>query len=260
MIQKRSTHNLLKVLNLGLGRPMKTKHLPSALARVYFYGMWRGRKLIWILCVAVAPSVHGQKLAVLKYEGGGDWYANPTALPNLARFCNESLSFDLDPKVDEVSFKSDEVFAYPFIHMTGHGNVVWSREEMERIRKYLSSGGFLHIDDNYGMDRFVRPLIEQLYSDASLEPLGSSSFLFHYPFELSEGLPKVHAHDGQKPQALALRRQGRIVLLYTFEADLGDGWEDEEVHGDAADIRLKALQMGANILTYAFTGRTDVEQ
>ena len=260
MIHKRCTHKSLRLLNLRADDTLKTKHLPSALARVYFYGMRAKKKLVWILCWALSYSVSGQKLAVLKYEGGGDWYANPTALPNLARFCNESLSFDLDPKVDEVSFKSDEVFAYPFIHMTGHGNVVWSREEMERIRKYLSGGGFLHIDDNYGMDRFVRPLIEQLYSDASLEALGSSSFLFHYPFELNEGIPKVHAHDGQEPQALVLRRQGRIVLLYTYEADLGDGWEDAEVHGDAADIRQKALQMGANILTYAFTGRTDVEQ
>ena len=216
--------------------------------------------LIWIFSLSVVYAVHGQKLAVLKYEGGGDWYANPTALPNLARFCNTSLAFDLDLEVDEVSFKSDEVFAYPFIHMTGHGNVVWSREETERIRKYLDGGGFLHIDDNYGMDRFVRPLIKQLYSDASLEPLSSSSFIFHYPFELSEGLPKIHAHDGGAPQALVLRRKGRIVLLYTYEADIGDGWEDQEVHGDAADIRQKALQMGANILTYAFTGRTDVEQ
>ncbi len=198
-----------------------------------------------------------QQLAVLKYDGGGDWYANPTSLPNLARFCNEQLGSRLELKPAQVSFKSDEVFAYPFLHMTGHGNVVFSEEEQARIRRYLDAGGFLHIDDNYGMDPFIRPILESLFADSPLEELAISSFLFQYPFTLPNGLPKVHAHDEQPPQAWVIRRNGRIVLLYTYESDLGDGWEDAEVHNDSEEIRQLALKMGANMIAYAFSLRND---
>lgn len=206
-----------------------------------------------------SSAVFGQQLAVLKYDGGGDWYSNPTSLPNLAEYCNSQLGFRLDKKVAEVSFKSDEVFAYPFIHMTGHGNVVFSSSELERIRQYLDGGGFLHVDDNYGMDEYIRPILENLYVDAPLQAIGLESFLFNYPFQLPDGLPKVHDHDSKAPQAFVIIRNNRVVLLYTFESDLGDGWEDAEVHNDTEEVRQNALKMGANILTYAFSHRSDPE-
>jgi hypothetical protein len=197
-----------------------------------------------------------QQLAILKYDGGGDWYSNPTSLPNLVDFCNKELGFRLDQKINEVSFKTDEVFAYPFIHMTGHGNVVFSSLEVKRIRQYLEGGGFLHIDDNYGMDEYIRPILEKLFLDSPLKEIGKNSFLFNYPYPIPNGLPKVHDHDSKPPQAFVIERNDRIVLLYTFESDLGDGWEDAEVHNDPKEVRERALKMGANILSYAFSHRS----
>ncbi len=209
--------------------------------------------LIIISNILIAQNkMYSVKIALLKYSGGGDWYANPTSLPNLATFCNQTINTNIDPNIPEVEPGSQDIFNYPFIHMTGHGNVIFSDLEAANIRKYLESGGFLHIDDNYGMDPFIRPQIKKIFPDIPLIELPPSHPIFSQYFNFPNGLPKIHEHDGKAPQAFGIILNGRLVLLYTYECDLGDGWESEEVHNDLPDVRLKALQMGANIIHYAF--------
>ncbi|HOF07869.1 MAG TPA: DUF4159 domain-containing protein [Bacteroidales bacterium] len=202
--------------------------------------------------VTAQNKVYSVRIALLKYSGGGDWYANPTSLPNLAIFCNQTINTNIDPNIPEVEPGSQDIFNYPFIHMTGHGNVIFSDFEAANIRKYLESGGFLHIDDNYGMDPFIRPQIKKIFPDIELIELPPSHPIFSQYFNFPNGLPKIHEHDGKPPQAFGIILNGRLVLLYTYECDLGDGWESEEVHNDPPEVRLKALQMGANIIHYAF--------
>ncbi len=192
------------------------------------------------------------KIARLTYRGGGDWYANPTSLPNLVKFCNEQLGTSI-AGVEDVSAGSPDIFNYPFVHMTGHGNVVFSPAEAENLRNYLLAGGFLHIDDNYGMDKFIRPEIKKIFPEYDLVELPFNHPIYHQKFDFPDGLPKIHEHDGKPPQGFALIHEGRVVLFYTYECDLGDGWEDPDVHKDPPEIRLKALQMGANLIQYAFT-------
>jgi hypothetical protein len=196
--------------------------------------------------------VSSQEVAVAKYSGGGDWYANPTSLPNLVKFCNQNINTTLNPKIATVEVGSSEIFSYPFIHMTGHGNVVFSANDVQNLRNYLTSGGFLHIDDNYGMDEFIRKEIKKIFPDNPLTEIPSNHIIFQEPYSFLGGLPKIHEHDNMKPQAFGIFIEGRIVLLYTFECDLGDGWEDQEVHNDPPSIREKALKMGANIINYVF--------
>ena len=195
---------------------------------------------------------YGQDIAVLKYGGGGDWYSNPSALKNLAAFCNKELqtSLSLSPKV--VTPSSTDIFEYPFLHMTGHGNVLFSDQDVENLRAYLNSGGFLHIDDNYGMDQYVRGEISKLFPNQELKELAADHPIFSTAFSFEKGLPKIHEHDNARAQGFVIEKQGRIVLLYTFESDLGDGWEDQQMHNDPEQVRLKALRMGANIIKYAF--------
>ena len=195
---------------------------------------------------------YGQDIAVLKYGGGGDWYSNPSALKNLAAFCNKVLqtSLSLSPKV--VTPSSTDIFEYPFLHMTGHGNVLFSDQDVENLRAYLNSGGFLHIDDNYGMDQYVRGEISKLFPNQELKELAADHPIFSTAFTFPKGLPKIHEHDNARAQGFVIEKQGRIVLLYTFESDLGDGWEDQQMHNDPEQVRLKALRMGANIIKYAF--------
>jgi hypothetical protein len=213
-------------------------------------------RFIFLFCfpIFLFAQVNTQ-FAVVKYNGGGDWYANPTSLTNLISFCNEELNMQIDPKYATVEIGSEDIFNYPFVHLTGHGNVVLNAQEEENIARYLKSGGFLHVDDNYGMDKFIRPVLEQLLPNTTLEELGTDHKIFKSQFVMSNGLPKIHEHDAAKPQAFALYYQGRMVLLYTFESDLGDGWEDANVHNDSEEIRTKALRMGANIVTYVLTGQ-----
>ena len=194
-----------------------------------------------------------QEVAVGKYSGGGDWYANPTSLPNLAKFCNQNINTKINTKIAAVEVGSSEIFTYPFVHMTGHGNVVFSPNDVINLRNYLTSGGFLHIDDNYGMDEFIRKEIKKIFPDNPLTEIPSNHILFQEPFNFPGGLPKIHEHDNQKPQAFGIFIEGRIVLLYTYQTDLGDGWEDPEVHKDSPENRTKALKMGANLIKYAFT-------
>lgn len=198
-----------------------------------------------------ANAQEAYQLAVLKYSGGGDYYANPTALPNLIEFCNENLNTSISKETPYVEVGSSDLFNYPFVHMTGHGNVVFSMSEAENLRTYLLGGGFLHIDDNYGMDEFIRPELKKVFPNHELVELPFDHELFHQKYDFN-GLPKIHEHDGERPQAFAIIDNGRVVCLYTYETDLSDGWENEEVHNDSQSKRNEALKMGANILMYAF--------
>lgn len=195
----------------------------------------------------------GQTIALLKYRGGGDWYANPTSLKNLITFCNQNLDMTLITTYETVEVGSMDLYKYPFIHMTGHGNVVFSNEEAQNLRNYLISGGFLHIDDNYGMDKFIRAQMKVVFPELEFVELPYNHPIFKQKYLFSNGLPKIHEHDNKPPQAFGLLWEGRLICLYTYECDLGDGWEDYEVHKDSEAIRLKALQMGANILRFVFT-------
>lgn len=193
-----------------------------------------------------------QSIAVLHYAGGGDWYSNPTALPGLIDFCNTNIGTTLAPEPEVVTASDPRLFTFPLIHMTGHGNVFFSEQDKGYLREYLSSGGFIHIDDNYGMDPYIRPILQSIFAEAPLLTLPITHPIFHQTFEFPQGLPKIHEHDNAAPQALGIHIDGRLVLLYTFESDLGDGWEHPQVHNDPLEIRLQALQMGANIIQYVF--------
>lgn len=202
-----------------------------------------------LLCYSVSFS---QEIALVKYSGGGDWYANPTSLPNLIKYCNANINTRIKQKPATVEPSSPDLFSYPFVHMTGHGNVVFSDADVTNLRKYLTSGGFLHIDDNYGMDQYIRKEIKKIFPNNDLVEIPANHQIFQKPYLFSGGLPKIHEHDGKRPQAFGVFIENRLVLLYTYECDLGDGWEDAEVHNDSAAVREKALKMGANILNYIF--------
>lgn len=194
------------------------------------------------------------KIARLKYGGGGDWYANPTSLKNLIQFCNKELKTNIDPEPDDVEVGSSDIYNYPFLHMTGHGNVVLNTQEADNLRNYLLGGGFLHVDDNYGMDKYIRRELKKVFPDKELIELPSSHEIYHQKFDFKNGLPKIHEHDNKTPQGFGIFHDGRLILYYTYECDLGDGWEDPEVHGDTEETRGKALRMGANIVQYVFLG------
>ena len=195
---------------------------------------------------------HTLRFALLKYNGGGDWYANPTALGNLAEFCNSALGTDINPDYATVEPGSSDLFNYPFVHMTGHGNVVFSPAEAENLRNYLIGGGFLHADDNYGMDPYIRVALKQVFPELNLVELPFAHEIYHQKFQFPNGLPKVHEHEGKAPQGFGLIWEGRLVCFYSYECDLGDGWEDPEIHRDPEEVRQRALQMGSNIVSYAF--------
>lgn len=209
-------------------------------------------QILLLLHLFLAPTLYAQEVAILKYGGGGDWYANPTALPNLINFCNQHLRTTLNPKPNTVEVASPNLFQYPFLHMTGHGNVFFTQEEAENLRMYLLSGGFLHIDDNYGMEPYLRKELAKVFPNKEWIELGADHPIFKQQYEFPKGLPKIHEHDGKRPQAFGIFDQNRLILLFTYESDLGDGWEDPEVHNDPKEVRLKALQMGANIISYVF--------
>jgi len=203
------------------------------------------------------PAAASYQLAVVQYNGGGDWYSNPTAMPNLVEFCNTKLSMDIDPEVPYVQVGSPDLFNYPFVHLTGHGNIVFNTAEAENLRNYLVGGGFLHISDNYGMDPFIRKKKKKVFPELEFAELPFGHPIYHQTYDFQQGLPKVHEHDSKAPQGFGLVFEGRLVCFYDYECDLGDGWEDFEVHKDSEETRNKALQMGANILEYALTGQED---
>ena len=209
-------------------------------------------KKIFYILILISSIVNSQEIALLKYTGGGDWYANPTALPNLIKFSNQNINTKIKSKPGLVEPSSPDLFSYPFVHITGHGNVAFSDSDVTNIRKYLTSGGFIHIDDNYGMDQYIRKEIKKIFPNSDLIEIPTNHAIFQMPFPFPSGIPKIHEHDGKRPQAFGIFIEGRLVLLYTYETDLGDGWEDAEVHNDPLEVQLKALKMGANILNYIF--------
>ncbi|AWA31496.1 hypothetical protein HYN48_11525 [Flavobacterium magnum] len=209
-------------------------------------------KKLFCLLFLLPLFVPAQEIALIKYNGGGDWYANPTSLPNLIKFCNQNIRTRIKAKPATVELSSPDLFSYPFVHATGHGNVVFSDAEVINLRKYMLSGGFVHFDDNYGMDQYLRKEIRKVFPDQELVEIPASHPIFQKPFPFPSGLPKIHEHDGKRPQAFGIFIENRLVFLYTFECDLGDGWEDPEVHNDPKEVREKALKMGANILNYVF--------
>jgi hypothetical protein len=210
-------------------------------------------KKIYYILLLVSISSFSQEIALLKYSGGGDWYANPTSLPNLIKYCNANINTRIKSKPGTVEPSSPDLLSYPFVHMTGHGNVVFSDSDVINLRNYLSAGGFLHIDDNYGMDQYIRKEIKKVFPNNDLVEIPANHAIFQKPYLFSGGLPKIHEHDGKRPQAFGVFVETKLVLLYTYECDLGDGWEDPEVNNDPIDVREKALKMGANIMNYIFS-------
>jgi len=209
-------------------------------------------KKIQFLFIFITTLGFSQEIALLKYNGGGDWYANPTSLPNLIKYSNQTINTKIRTKPATVEPASPDIFGYPFVHMTGHGNVVFSDAEIVNLKNYLLSGAFLHIDDNYGMDEYIRREIKRIFPNNQLVEIPANHAIFQKPNVFSGGIPKIHEHDNKRPQAFGIFEGNRLVLLYTYETDLGDGWEDAEVHNNPKEVREKALKMGANILNYIF--------
>ena len=195
------------------------------------------------------------KIAILKYNGGGDWYANPTALPNLIKFSNENIGTNIKVRPDVVEVGSPEIFNYPFLHMTGHGNINFNLQEAKNLHNYLIGGGFLHVDDNYGMDVYFRNEIKKVFPEIELKEMSNQHNIFHQTYKFINGLPKIHIHDAKPSQAFGIFYNDRLVCLYTYESDLSDGWEDPEIHNDSYESRIKALKMGSNIIEYVFKGQ-----
>lgn len=214
----------------------------------------------WFLLLSaliIGTILNGQtssfQIALMKYSGGGDWYADPTALPNLIKFCNEEMGTQIAPEPATVEPGSPDIFNYPFIHLTGHGNVIFNQREVDNLRKYLMGGGFLHIDDNYGLDPYIRPQMKKVFPELDFVELPFDHPLYLKPFPFPDGLPKIHVHDGKPPQGFALIWEGRVVCYYTYETDLSDGWEDAAVHNNSEETRRKSLKMGANLIHYSFS-------
>lgn len=207
--------------------------------------------ILTVLLTSFSPD-NGVQFAVVKYKGGGDWYANPTSVPNLVKFCNTNLGTSYNEEVATVEVGSSELFNYPFIDITGHGNIVFTTQEVENLRNYLIGGGFLHISDNYGFDTYIRREMKKVFPELDFIELPFTHEIYHQKYNFPNGLPKIHEHDAKAPQGFGLVYEGRLVCFYDYECDLGDGWENQSVHKDSEATRLKALQMGANIVQYVF--------
>jgi len=212
--------------------------------------------VIAVVCLLLFSSfnVPTYKMAKVKYNGGGDWYGDRTALPNLIAFCNDNLKTNFQQQDEVVEVGSAEIFNYPFIFLTGHGNVIFSTQEAANLRKYLTGGGFLHIDDNYGLDQFIRREMKKVFPELEFVELPPNHPIFHQKYDFPNGLPKIHEHDGKRAQGFGLTYKGRLVCFYTYECDLGNGWEDFGTYpNDTQESRLKALKMGANLVQYVLT-------
>ena len=210
--------------------------------------------LIFILMIGSVNLFAQSKiqLAKLKYDGGGDWYANKTGLPNLAKYCNRYIQTDLDIKDDVVEVGSPDLFLYPYVYLTGHGNIVFNSRQADNLRNYLIAGGFLHIDDNYGLDPFIRLEMKKVFPELEFVELPFDHAIYHQKFNFDDGLPKIHAHDDKPAQGFGLIYKGRLVTFYSYESDLGNGWEDQIIYNDPESKRQQALKMGANIISFAF--------
>lgn len=209
-------------------------------------------KLFIGFCLIFKLGYSQNSIALLKYSGGGDWYANPTSLPNLVKFCNQNLKTNLTVEIPTVEVGSAEIFRYPMVHLTGHGNILFSVSEAKNLREYLMAGGFLHADDNYGLDVYFRKEMLKVFPELTWQKVPFNHPIYNQKYKFPNGLPKIHAHDNKPPLGLGLFWKGRLVCFYSFECDLGDGWEDPEIHNDTPDAREKALRMGANIVSFVF--------
>jgi len=205
-----------------------------------------------VIFLGLKAQTYSYKIALLKYKGGGDWYANPTSLTNLIKFCNKNLKTNIAPNYTTIDIGSPEIFNYPFVHITGHGNIILSSQETQNLRNYLISGGFLHISDNYGLDEYIRREMKKVFPENKFVELPFSHPIYHLSYNFPNGLPKIHEHDKKPPQGFGIIHKGKLVVFYDYECDLGDGWEDPEVHNDPENKRIEALKMGANIIKYAF--------
>ena len=210
------------------------------------------KKLVFLF-ILISQLTMAQKVAVLEYGGGGDWYSDPTAVPNLVKFCNKNINTAIQEKVEQVKPDSPTIFQYAYVEMTGHGNVAFNNAEAKNLKEYLLSGGFLHADDNYGMKPYFISAMKKVFPNKQWKELPADHSIFSSSFPFSKGLPKIHRHDNERPQALGIFHNGRLIVLFTTESDISDGWEDPSVHNDPEDVRLKALKMGANIVNYVFT-------
>ena len=212
------------------------------------------KKIIWLIAsILMTISAFPQKVGILEYNGGGDWYANPTSVPNLIKYSNEHAGTAIDEQPEYVRPGSSELFKYPIVFVTGHGNILFDDDEAENIRKYLTAGGFIHISDNYGIDPYVRKAFEKVFPGQEFREVPYDHPIYHAKYDFDNGLPKIHEHDGKPPRGYGLFYEGRLVVFYDYECDLSDGWENPQVHHDPPEIREKALQMGVNIIRYAFT-------
>jgi len=210
------------------------------------------KKFVIIIFLSVSFQNFAQEIAILKYNGGGDWYANPTAIPNLIEFSNKNIKTLISKNPTSVSVGSSDLFNFPIVFMTGHGNVFFTDKEAENLRVYLISGGFLHISDNYGLDKYIRIQLKKVFPKIELKEIPFSHPIFNQTFTFNKGLPKIHEHNKKVPQGFGLFFKGRLVCFYDYESDLSDGWEDSTVHNNPMETRIKALQMGSNIIEYAF--------
>ena len=211
------------------------------------------KQFFCFILVSLFLNTNAQDIAILKYNGGGDWYANPTAIPNLVAFSNQNIKTNISENPQSVSVDSEDIFNFPILFMTGHGNVLFSDDEIQNLRNYLFSGGFLHISDNYGLDKYIRKELKKLFPTQELQEIPANHPIYNQTFKFPEGMPKIHEHDKKPAQGFGLFYEGRLVVFYDFETDLSDGWEDEIIHNNPKKVRERALKMGSNIIEYAFT-------
>lgn len=198
-------------------------------------------------------QIYTVKVAKLKYGGGGDWYANKTSMPNLINFCNKNLKTNLFPEEDIIEPGDKKIFQYPFVHMTGHGNVIFNEGEAKNLRNYLLSGGFLHIDDNYGLNQFIRREMKKVFPEHDFVEIPFTHPIYHQKYQFNKGLPKIHEHDNKPSQGFGIFHEGKLVCFFSYECDLGNGWEDASVYNDSESVRQEALKMGANLVQFAFS-------
>lgn len=210
------------------------------------------KQLIFLFIFISSISSSGQEVAILKYNGGGDWYSNPTALPNLIEFSNENSKTKISKDPNSVAVGNTDLFTYPIIFMTGHGNIFFSDDEAKNLRNYLISGGFIHISDNYGLDKFIRREMKKVFPKLDFQEIPDDHAIYNQTFKFKDGLPKIHEHNKKPPQGFGIFYEGRLICFYDYESDLSDGWEDAPIHNNPEEVRLKALKMGANIIEYAF--------
>ncbi|MEE3999367.1 DUF4159 domain-containing protein [Tenacibaculum sp. FZY0031] len=210
------------------------------------------KKFILLFILLLNQNIFSQEIAVIQYKGGGDWYANPTALPNLITFTNQNTKTQIDKDIQSITLDDESIFNYPITFITGHGNILFTNNEISILRSYLISGGFLHISDNYGLDKYIRRELKKVFPGLQLQEIPNNHPIYHQTFSFPKGMPKIHEHDKKPPQGFGLFYEGRLIVFYDYESDLSDGWEDATVHNNPEEIRTKALQMGANIIEYAF--------